>query len=218
MKGTFDMEQQFTSQEFQTVLQACQSLAPPQGDYHERDYVLTLMNTVLDYQMTRPILAKATAYFQEHHAPKIKTHEDLEVFLDQFPDNREGNRNAAWALWGYNYWNRLEQLRKLQAYFKSVGVTDLVSLRAWAQTSNFKTDFRGKISGLAEAIYQWLIMRVGVDTIKPDLHVLRFLQKVAGRSFSQAAAVAMLQAVAKELGRPAHLLDWAIWESGRSQF
>ena len=209
------MTRQFTDEEFQAVLQACRKLPNPEGNYHEHDYVVTLMNTVLDYRMTRPILANATAHFQQHNAEKIRTHEDLKTFFEKFPDTHDGNRAAAKDLWGYNYGNRLKQLRKLHEYFESEGITDQASLRRWAKTSNFETDFRGKVSGLAEAIYQWLIMRVGVDTIKPDIHVMRLVQRATGRAFSQSGAVSILEDVAKELGRPAHLLDWAIWEDGR---
>ena len=49
-------------------------------------------------------------------------------------------------------------------------MTDLASLRAWAEGSTSK-DFVGHIKGLGPTVYQWLVMRAGVETIKPDVHV-----------------------------------------------
>jgi hypothetical protein len=41
----------------------------------------------------------------------------------------------------------------------------------------------GTSRGLGIAVYHWLIMRQGVDTVKPDVHVRRFAEGViAGRS------------------------------------
>lgn len=56
-------------------------------------------------------------------------------------------------------------------------------------------------------------MRKGVETVKPDSRVKRFLHKATGREFSDRETISVLERVARELGIPAHELDWAIWES-----
>jgi hypothetical protein len=53
-------------------------------------------------------------------------------------------------------------------------------------------------------------MRMGVDTIKPDVHVLRFVSAAVGRNVSQDEAVASLEEVADRLGVPARDLDWSV--------
>ena len=89
-------------------------------------------------------------------------------------------------------------------------------MRRWAKESDFERDFRGKVKGLAFAIYKWLVMRQGVETIKPDVHVKNFLRNVTGRTLTDQEAVSVLEQVATELQRPANELDWSIWEKQRN--
>lgn len=56
---------------------------------------------------------------------------------------------------------RAHQLRDLAAYFREVGVVDQDSLRRWAEQSQFRLDFEGKVKGLGIAVYHWLVMRQG---------------------------------------------------------
>ena len=85
----------------------------------------------------------------------------------------------------------------------------------WAQEAQFKSHFEGKVKGLGYAVFNWLVIRQGVETIKPDVHVLRFATKAIGRSVKETVAVEALIRAAKDLGMPVHKLDWAIWEAGR---
>src|SRR5688572_20683148 len=102
--------------EYQRLLSACQKLTPPQGNYHVDDYVMNLQSTVLDYQMNRTTLANAESHYKQNHWHKIRTHDDLAAFFGKYHDDVEGNRAAAYYLWGYRYGNRLLQLRQLLAY------------------------------------------------------------------------------------------------------
>ena len=102
-------------------------------------------------------------------------------------------------LWNYHHWRRAQELRGLVAYFRERDVTDLASLRAWAEGSTSK-DFVGHIKGLGPTVYQWLVMRAGVETIKPDVHVLRFVSAAIGRPVNEAEAVHALEEVAGRLG------------------
>jgi hypothetical protein len=63
--------------------------------------------------------------------------------------------------------------------------------------SDFERDFKGRVKGLAFAVYKWLGMRQGVETIKPDTHVKNFLRRTTGRAFSDHEAVSILERVAK---------------------
>jgi hypothetical protein len=87
---------------------------------------------------------------------------------ERFPDEKNANRDAAQYLWGYNYWNRIVRLRGLTGWAREQGLTDQVALRRWAQTSQYRSDFEGQIKGLGISAYCWLVMRLGVDTVKPD--------------------------------------------------
>ncbi len=58
-------------------------------------------------------------------------------------------------------------------------------------------------------------MRAGVETVKPDVHVLRFVGGAIGRAVAETEAVVALEAVAARMNVPARLLDWSIWEIQR---
>ena len=66
---------------------------------------------------------------------------------------------------------------------------------------------------MAFAVYKWLVMRLGVETVKPDMWIKRWLLHVTGREFGDAEAVAVLERAAREIGRKANRLDWAIWDT-----
>jgi len=203
--------------EYYLVLAASRQLPPPRGNYHDNDFVSNLIQTVLDYQMHSDVLERAYRHFELHHWDRLRTQRELTVFLAQFPDTKAGNLAAALDLWGYRYWSRLAQLRRLVEYFASIGVTDQKNLRKWARSSQFEHDFKGRVKGLGFAVWKWLLMRVGVETVKPDLHIKAFLRSATGRDFDDREAVKVLERVASDCGKKAHELDWAIWEHQKSK-
>ena len=87
--------------------------------------------------------------------------------------------------------------------------------RAWAHRGDFRSDFEGRVKGLGLAVYQSLVMRQGVDTVKPDVHVRRFTEAAVGRRLSDADVVEVVTRAARLLDIKAYELDWRIWEASR---
>jgi hypothetical protein len=175
------------------------------------DFVTALFDTVLDYQNPVVTLRKAGDHFRAKRWDEVRTLDDLEVVFRQFSNDRDGNDALATYLWGNHHWRRAQELRGLARYFRSRGVTDLGSLKSWATTSK-PADFVGHVKGLGPTIYRWLVMRLGVETVKPDVWILRFVSQAIGRPVSEDEAVASLEEVARRLGVSARILDWSIWE------
>jgi hypothetical protein len=100
------------------------------------------------------------------------------------------------------------------ARFRSIGVVDQERLKHWAWASTFK-DFEGRVKGLGPAVYQWLVMRQGVDTVKPGLHLRRFAQAAVGRSLNDQDVSELATRAAARIGVKAFELDWRIWEASR---
>ena len=173
------------------------------------DYVLALFDTVLDYQNQAAAIQKAEDHYRTNHYEEIRTLDDLEAVLERFPEDRDGNDELAQYLWGNHHWRRAQELRGLAGYFRERNVTTLRRLRTWAAKSQ-QEDFVGHIKGLGPAVYRSLAMRMGVDTVKPDVHVLRFVSGAIGRNATQAEAVEGLTEVAVRLGVPARDLDWSV--------
>jgi hypothetical protein len=175
------------------------------------DYVIALFDTVLDYQNQAAAIQKAENHYRTDHFDEIRTLDDLEALLERFPADRDGNDELAQYLWGNHHWRRAGELRGLAAYFRERNVTTLRRLRTWATTSK-QEDFVGHIKGLGPAVYRSLAMRMGADTVKPDVHVLRFVSGAIGRNATQAEAVDGLTDVAARLGVAARDLDWSVLE------
>ena len=198
-----------TDAELDALEHAVASVQMSRFEFVADDYVIALFDTVLDYQNQAAAIQKAEDHYRERHFDQIRTLEDLEAVLERFPEDRAGNDRLAQYLWGNHHWRRAQELRGLVQYFRERNVTTLRRLRTWATTSQ-QEDFVGHIKGLGPAVYRSLAMRMGVDTVKPDVHVLRFVSAAIGRGASQAEAVDGLTEVAARLGVPARDVDWSV--------
>lgn len=194
---------------------AARALPPSTSSYLEEDFVMNLLETVLDYMLKTEVVVRALERFRENRWREARSLEDLERLMARFPDDQAGNTALAQHLWGYNLWTRAQQLRDLARYFRSIGVLDQAQLKEWALTSTFKNDFEGRVRGLGPAVYQWLVMRQGVDTVKPDVHVRRFAEAAVGRRLNDQDVIELTAKAAHRIGVKAFELDWRIWEMSR---
>jgi hypothetical protein len=201
--------------EYQALLQQCRELPPAQGNYRITDFVENLLLTVVDFQMHTPAVVRAMQHFKAHAKKDVPDLAALKMLFAQYSDDQAGNTALAKRLCGYNLWTRAAMLRRLVEFFESQGVTDQPSLERWAAQAEFKTHFAGRVKGLGFAVFHWLVIRQGVESIKPDVHVLRFVETAIQRPPKDWEAVEMLVRAAGDLGMPVHKLDWAIWEAGR---
>jgi hypothetical protein len=183
--------------------------------YLETDFILNLFETVLDYQMNTKAVVRALENFNAQRGSAIQTIDDLESLLSRFADDEAGNKALAQHLWGYNLWTRAHQLRELVHFFRTAGVTNQQALVEWAARSEFDRDFRGRVKGLGIAVFQWLVMRQGVETVKPDVHVRRFAEAAVGRPLADMEVVEVVTQAARHMGLKAYELDWRIWEHSR---
>lgn len=206
----------WTSAEFSALLERCRALPPAQGNYLLNDYVENILLTVLDFQMQTPTVEKAAKHFQDTVKSQVRDFADLKNLLARFPNDQAGNTQAAQYLWGYNLWTRVCLLRRLLGFLGERGIITQEKLKEWAFQSDFQRDMAGKVKGIGFGIYKWLVMRQGVETIKPDIWVHRFLTQSIGRNLSDVETVNILEAAAKETGMKAYELDWRIWESQRN--
>jgi hypothetical protein len=179
------------------------------------DYVTNLMLTVLDLQLHNVIVNNAIEHYRRHRWNQVRDLDELEGLLSTYVDDTDGNRAAAFDLWGYRYGDRLHRLRGLAAWARRTGLVNQEQLRSWAHRSDFRRDFEGQTKGLGIAAYCWLVMRLGVETVKPDMWTHRFVRTTIGRNVDDVTLVDIIGAAARELGRSPREVDAGIWESGR---
>jgi hypothetical protein len=192
------------------------AIAPAIGtDADYPDYISNLLLTVLDLRLRNPIVNNAIQFYRDNRWNEVRTLEDLEGVLARFPEDDAGNRAAAKYLWGYLYADRFGWLRGLVRWARETGLVDQEHLRTWAYASDFEKDFSGRVKGLSIAAYCWLVMRLGVDTVKPDVWVHAFAKRVLGRGLSDVEVVQVITEAAHRVGRSARELDAGIWEHER---
>jgi hypothetical protein len=204
-----------STDDVERVVEVARQVPPAEESYLEDDFIMNLLETVLDYQMQTIAVVRALERFRDNCWDDVRTLDELDAVLGNYPDDQDGNTSLAQYLWGYNMWTRAHQLRDLSSYFREISVVDQESLRRWAQRSEFKRDFEGRVKGLGIAVYHWLVMRQGVDTVKPDVHVRRFAEAAVGRSLSDEEVVEVVTDAAHRLDLTAYELDWRIWEASR---
>jgi hypothetical protein len=206
-----------TDSDIDRIVQAARLLPPAKGNYLIDDFVTNLLATVIDFQMHTTAVENALLHYKSHLLGQVRTLADVPSILSQYPNDKDGNTALAQALWGYNFWTRAEMLRGLVAYFDGIGMRDQEGLHRWAQRAEFKRDFEGRVRGLGPAVFQWLVMRQGLETVKPDVHVRRFAERAVGRGLSDQDVVNVVTRAANGLGIKAYESDWAIWEHERAQ-
>ena len=205
-RSALDDGEVLSPEELDRLEARCREIPLTPNDHVAHDLMAELFDTVLDYQNRAATVRKAQEHFRIEHGGEIRTLGELQDLMERIPDDTD----LAMSLWGNRHRRRARELRGLAAYFREREVTDLAALRRWAARST-QDDFVGHIKGLGPAVYQSLVMRMGVDTVKPDVHVLRFVRAAIGRPVSQDEAVAALEAIARRLGASARTLDGSIW-------
>jgi len=210
-----------SSEELQKLLVASVDLPFIRETRAKTDYMLDVLETVLNFHIQEPVVISALAYFQKHHNPPpvhqwqpscIHTHADLQKALNGFADTPEGNKEASQYLWGNRHWTRIGLLRRFMEFLTSINVTDQPSLHAWAKQASFEKDFKGKVPGLGIAVYSWLQLRCGVPAIKPDVWVIFFAKRILGdRHIREQKLVDAFHEIAPLTGESLETIDLTIW-------
>lgn len=208
-----------TKGELRKLRKRCDKL-PDGPDYRANDYVTNLFLTALDFHMRVETVEKALEYFRENHG--FRTHKRLKTYLRAFPNTKEDNLELANSLWNNDLWSRAKFLRKLVKEFEARDVKDQKSLRKWIKSANFERDVEGKFKlknpkthSIGFTLFSWLQLRLGVPTVKPDVHVVRFVSNAVGRKVSKKETSESLRLVAEQTEREPALLDSAIWHHQR---
>ena len=205
-----------TEREGEKLARECRKL-PLGPDYRVNDYVKNLLNTVLDFQMDTKVVSASMHHFETNHT--VRSHRKLQALVDEFADTKGGNMKLAQHMWGNNHWTRAEFLRCLLAEFDTRGIRGQASLKRWFTQVDFSEDvkgqFRSQHHSIGIALFHWLQLRLGVDTVKPDVHILNFVERAIGRRPKPVDAVDGLIKVARQLRRKAHRIDAAIWHFQR---
>jgi hypothetical protein len=205
-------EDAVTEAEAGRLVEACRPLPTRPWEYEEHDYMTNVLLTVLDLQMHNVTVERSIRHYRDFRWNEIRALDHLEDLLGRFPEDKEGNRQVARYLWGNDHWTRAGWLRGLAVFLAAENLRTQGELRAWAWRSDYQKDFAGRVRYLGPAAYHWLVMRLGVDTVKPDVHLRRFVEDVVGHPVTDGELVRVVTQAARRLGISPRELDAAIWE------
>lgn len=93
------------------------------------------------------------------------------------------------------------------------GNTENERLRAWAAAARPGDYAFVGVRGFGLAGFQYLRMLFGVQTTKPDVHIIRFVSEVLGKKVNDVTALSLLERAAKQAGLPLREVDNIIWTS-----
>jgi len=176
-----------------------------------------------EYEYTNPVLALVDTVlsinrkYDSFVKPRIELIKNTRIdSFDSLRQELEKGDEYFISLWNYNHPQRIELLRNLLAYFIDYKnnnniKTDLATLRTWGKESSVEKYANWNIKGIAFTTYQYLRMLCGADTVKPDIHILRTIEKGIGRKLSTKDSVKIIEYISKEMGIKARDLDHAIW-------
>jgi hypothetical protein len=104
----------------------------------------------------------------------------------------------------------LKYLGQVQAAFN--GSSEASRLTDWANSAKpYDYEALG-IPGFGLSGFQYLRILFGAQTVKPDVHIRRFVSRAVGRAVRDVQALTLLEAAGKRLGWPLSALDYAIWD------
>ena len=163
----------------------------------------------------------STKHFAILQKRRFDSYARLNSLINKYPNTEKGNRQLAKKLWGNNHWTRAKFLRKLVREFGKRNVRDQNALRKWVEWADFTKNVKGQFTagshGIGPVLFNWLKIRVGIDEIKADTHVQKFVFNAIGRKPPIPEIKSSLKAVARQLGRKASELNSAIWDFQRNQ-
>jgi len=82
----------------------------------------------------------------------------------------------------------------------------------WAEGCKPSDYLNLQIKGFGIAGFQYLRMLFGAQTVKPDVHIMRFVSETIGREVDEIEAVALLEQAAIQSGLPIREVDNAVWK------
>lgn len=74
---------------------AARLLPPNTSTYLDEDFVMNLLETVLDYMLQTEVVVKALQRFRENRWNEVRTFDDLERLMARFSEDQAGNTALA---------------------------------------------------------------------------------------------------------------------------
>lgn len=179
---------------------------------NNEELYLTSVEVVLDavlsinrkyYQFVVPRIQ----YFQENYS-HIRTLKSLRSLIHDEEVKFE-------KVWLYRHPARLETLKSLvDKFLEIIGEdNDLDALKKWAEDATYEDYANFRVKGIGIATFQYLRILLGADTIKPDVHIKRFVEELSGtKKMNDRNIIKIFDEIKKEIPISLRMFDKHIWD------
>jgi hypothetical protein len=89
--------------------------------------------------------------------------------------------------------------------------TQMQRLERWANSVRPGDAYFTGIKGFSLSGFQYLRMLFGAHTVKPDVHIKRFVSEIVGRKINDVYALIVIERAARKVSLSAKDIDGAIW-------
>ncbi len=157
-------------------------------------------------------LPRVKAFAAAH--PDLTELAHLRALLATYPEVGQFSREHL----NYNHAQREQTIRGVVDYLLAVGpgfpgVSEHERLKAWALAAKPADSAGVGVKGFGLAGFQYLRMLLGVQTTKPDVHIIRYVSQVIERRIDAWDALLLLEQAAAKAGLPLREVDAEIWRS-----
>lgn len=94
---------------------------------------------------------------------------------------------------------------------------ELRLLKHWAESVDADEKLYFDVNGIGLATFQYIRMLFGANTIKPDVHIKRFIQDATKKKMSDYMIISLLENIAKKINIDPLVLDHTIWRKYSKQ-
>ncbi|MEQ9455597.1 MAG: hypothetical protein RLN76_13525 [Phycisphaeraceae bacterium] len=147
--------------------------------------------------------------------PDLITCRQLVELIESYPDPlafHQQELQMKSARKGLTMLELARQLDEIQHDFE--GGIEPERLRRWAEWAHPGDYLMLGVPGLGLAGFQYIRMLLGGQTVKPDVHVIRYVEQALGEKVADIQAVYLIEQAGKALDLPTKHLDVAIWVRG----
>lgn len=167
----------------------------------------------LNRNYDRMVYPRVEAFSKCH--PEVVELPQLQNILDEYKELGQFCRSEL----KYDDARREQTLRDVVRYMLEVqteheGTTEYERLQHWAASVRPGDYAFVGVKGFGLSGFQYLRMLFGVQTTKPDVHIINFVSQAIGQRVKDVKALMLLEQAAKRTGLPLREVDGAIWEAG----
>lgn len=180
-------------------------------EYGYENPVILLMDAVLSInrQYNKFVLPRLE-YFTQKFSNINTLHKLNNLIIEKGINNFED-------VWNYNHPKRVEILQDLTLFFidyknKNSIKDDLEGMKHWAKNVDVNSKRMLPVNGIGFATSLYIRKMLGVDTVKPDIHIKKSIYEGIGKKMSEKETVLFIEKVAHKMNITATALDYAIWE------